>query len=165
MTLNLNVPNDFIRFYCNGNEDSLRDCSVTNNYDCPSDVAAALTCGGNDIFYIKHKVIKISEWPGPPHNLSVQQLESSIQLYWEYSANHTANVTAFNISCESKTQQSKYQYTIDIIHINNTVNTSITGLLPNTTYTCCVLAVTSYGKSEPVCQNIVTVTVTTNSTS
>ena len=35
------------------------------------------------------------------------------------------------------------------------INTSFTGLLPNTTYTCCVLAVTSYGESEqPVCQNI-----------
>ena len=39
---------------------------------------------------------------------------------------------------------------------NNTVNTSIIGLSPNTTYTCCVLAVTSYGESEPVCQNITT---------
>ena len=39
---------------------------------------------------------------------------------------------------------------------NNTVNTSITGLLPNTRYTCCVLAVTSYGESEPVCQNVTT---------
>ena len=38
------------------------------------------------------------------------------------------------------------------------INTSFTGLLPNTTYTCCVLAVTSYGESErPVCQNISTV--------
>ena len=33
----------------------------------------------------------------------------------------------------------------------------IHGLLPNTTYTCCVLAVTSYEESEPVCQNIITV--------
>ena len=163
MTLNLNVPNDFIRFYCNGNEDSLHDCSVANNYDCPSDIAAGLTCGGNRIFYINYKVIKISEWPDPPHNLSVQQLESSIQLYWEYSGNHTTNVTAFNISCESKTQLNKYWYTIETIHFNNTVNTSITGLLPNTTYTCCVLAVTIYGESEPVCHNIIT--VTTNSTS
>ena len=35
-----------------------------------------------------------------------------------------------------------------VIYYNNTVNTSITGLLPNTTYTCCVLAVTSYGERE-----------------
>ena len=35
------------------------------------------------------------------------------------------------------------------------IPTSITGLLPNTTYTCCVLAVTSYGKSEPVCQSCI----------
>ena len=83
-------------------------------------------------------------------------MESSIQLYWEYSINHKTNVTAFNISCESKTQQSKYWYTVEAVHFNSTVNTSITGLLPNTTYTCCVLAVTSYGESEPVCQNITT---------
>ena len=50
MTLDLNVPNDFLRFHCNGNEDSLHDCSVANKYDCPSDIAAGLTCGGNDIF-------------------------------------------------------------------------------------------------------------------
>ena len=42
-----------------------------------------------------------------------------------------------------------------IIHLcHNTVNTSITGLLPDTTYTCCVLAVTSYGESESVCKSI-----------
>ena len=35
-----------------------------------------------------------------------------------------------------------------VIYDNNTVNTSITGLLSNTTYTCCVLAVISYGESE-----------------
>ena len=51
MTLNDDVPNDFIQFYCNGNEDSLHDCSVANNYECPSSVVAAgLTCGGNGIF-------------------------------------------------------------------------------------------------------------------
>ena len=43
-----------------------------------------------------------------------------------------------------------------VIYDNSTVNTSITGLLPNTTYTCCVLAVTSYRESKPVCQNITT---------
>ena len=51
MTLDPNVANDFIQFYCNGNEDSLHDCSVANNYDCLSPtVAVGLTCGGNDIF-------------------------------------------------------------------------------------------------------------------
>ena len=44
---------------------------------------------------------------------------------------------------------------------NNTVNTSIIGLSPNTTYTCCVLAVTSYGESEPLCQNITTTSLNT----
>ena len=114
-------------------------------------------------FYIKYTVINISEWPDPPHNLLIQQMESSIQLHWEYNINHTTNVIAFNISCQSKPQQSKYWYTIEAVFFNSTVNTSITGLLPNTTYTCCVLAVTSYGKSEPLCENIIT--VTTNSTS
>ena len=33
----------------------------------------------------------------------------------------------------------------------------IHGLLPNTTYTCCVLAVTSHGEIKPVCQNIITI--------
>ena len=62
----------------------------------------------------------------------------------------------FNISCESKQQQrSCYSKTI-LYNGDSTINTSITGLLPNTIYTCCVLAVTSYGESEPVCQNITT---------
>ena len=60
----------------------------------------------------------------------------------------------FNISCESKQQQISYFYSKKIYNDDSTINTSITGLLPNTTYTCCVLAVTSYGESEPVCQNI-----------
>ena len=42
-------------------------------------------------------------------------------------------------------QSSLYSKTV-LYNDNSTVNTSITGLLlPNTTYTCCVLAVTSYG--------------------
>ena len=50
MTLNLHVQKNFIRFYCNGNEDSLRDCLVANDYDCPSNEAAGLNCGGIGIF-------------------------------------------------------------------------------------------------------------------
>ena len=58
-------------------------------------------------------------------------------------------------------QQASFCYSETVLYYgNNTVNTSITGLLPNTTYTCCVLAVTSYGESEPVCQNITTTNVT-----
>ena len=53
------------------------------------------------------------------------------------------NVITFNISCENSVQQISYWY-----FNNSTFNTSITGLLSNTTYTCCVLAVTSYGESE-----------------
>ena len=45
-----------------------------------------------------------------------------------------------------------YLYFNKIISFIINFNPSITGLLPNTTYTCCVLAVTSYGESEPVCQ-------------
>ena len=67
----------------------------------------------------------------------------------------------FDISCESKQQQISYVYSTTILY-NHTFNTSITGLLPNTTYTCCVLAVTSYGESEPVCQNITTTGNTTS---
>ena len=54
------------------------------------------------------------------------------------------NNGTFNISCENDGQQISYWYFNKII--------SFTGLLHNTTYTCCVLAVTSYGESEPVCQ-------------
>ena len=56
-------------------------------------------------------------------------------------------------------QSSLYSKTV-LYNGDSTVNTSITGLLPNTTYTCCVLAVTSYGESEPICQNITTTDVT-----
>ena len=69
----------------------------------------------------------------------------------------------FDISCESKQQQISYVYFRTISYNDgNTVNTSITGLLPNTTYNCCVLAVTSNGKSGPICENI---TITGNTTS
>ena len=56
-------------------------------------------------------------------------------------------------------QSSLYSKTV-LYNDNSTVNTSITGLLPNTTYTCCVLAVTSYEEGEPVCQNITTTNIT-----
>ena len=39
-----------IQFYCNGNENSLKKCSVINNYNCNSpEKAAALTCGGRQL--------------------------------------------------------------------------------------------------------------------
>ena len=66
------------------------------------------------------------------------------------------NVITFNVSCKNSVQQIKYWY-----FNNSTFNTSITGLLPNTTYTCCVLTVTSYRESEPVCQNITTTNLNT----
>ena len=61
--------------------------------------------------------------------------------------------------------QSSYWYSKTILYNgSNTFNTSITGLLPNTIYTCCVLAVISYGESEPVCQNNITTNVTSKYT-
>ena len=66
----------------------------------------------------------------------------------------------FNVYCTTLKQQQSTRYSKTVLYYgNNTVNTFITGLLPNTTYTCCVLAVTSYGESEPVCQNITTTNV------
>ena len=79
----------------------------------------------------------------------------------------TNDTVHFNIYCttiKQQQQQQQQQYTrfskTVSYNDNNTVNTSIIGLLPNTTYTCCVLTVTSYGESEPVCQNITTSNVT-----
>ena len=76
----------------------------------------------------------------------------------------TNDTIHFNVYCTTikQQQQESTRYSkIVLYNDNNTVNTSITDLLPNTTYTCCVLAVTSYGESEPVCQNI-TITNTSN---
>ena len=61
----------------------------------------------------------------------------------------------FNVSCESTQQQSSWHSKTVLYNGDSTINTSITGLLPNTTYTCCVLAIT-YGENEPVCKNITT---------
>ena len=73
----------------------------------------------------------------------------------------TNDTVHFNVYCTTIKQQQRIRYSKTVLYNdNNTVNTSITGLLPNTTYTCCVLAVTSYGESEPVCQNITTTNVT-----
>ena len=70
----------------------------------------------------------------------------------------TNDTVHFNVYCTTiKQQQQSTRYSKTVLYNDsNTVNTSITGLLPNTTYTCCVLAVTSYGESEPVCQNNIT---------
>ena len=58
----------------------------------------------------------------------------------------------FNIYCTTmkQQQQTSYCYSKTVLYNGNstTVNTSITGLLPNTTYRCCVVAVISYGESE-----------------
>ena len=68
-------------------------------------------------------------------------------------------------SNNSNNNRFSYRYSKTILYNDNsTFNTSITGLLPNTIYTCCVLAVTSYGESEPVCQNITTANVTSKCT-
>ena len=70
----------------------------------------------------------------------------------------TNDTVHFNVYCTTIKQQQSTRYSKTVLYNDNstTINTSITGLLPNTTYTCCVLAVTSYGESEPVCQNITT---------
>ena len=61
----------------------------------------------------------------------------------------TNDTLNFNVYCTTIKQQQSTRYSKTVLYNdNNTVNTSITGLLPNTTYTCCVLAVTSYGESE-----------------
>ena len=78
--------------------------------------------------------------------------------------NDTVNFNVYCTTIKQQQQSTRYSKTV-LYNDNNTVNTSITGLLPNTTYTCCVLAVTLYGKSKPVCQNITTTNVTTNVTS
>ena len=54
----------------------------------------------------------------------------------------TNDTVHFNVYCTTIKQQ---QNTV-LYNDNNTVNISITGLLPNITYTCCALAVTSYGE-------------------
>ena len=85
----------------------------------------------------------------------MKPLVSSIQLQWEYNINiikYTFSFNVFIVHCDN----CEWRITAIIYHCHNTVNTSITGLLPNTTYTCCVLAVTSYRQSEPVCKNITT---------
>ena len=67
----------------------------------------------------------------------------------------TNDIVHFNVYCTTmKHQQSSWYSKTVLYNDNSIVNTSITGLLPNTTYTCCVLTITSYGESEPVCQNI-----------
>ena len=70
----------------------------------------------------------------------------------------TRDTVNFNVYCTTiKQQQQNTRYSKTVLYNdNNIVNTFITGLLPNTTYTCCVLTVTSYGESEPVCENITT---------
>ena len=70
----------------------------------------------------------------------------------------TSDTVHFNVYCTTiKQQQQSTRYSKTVLYNdNNTVNTSITGLLPNTTYICCVLTVASYGESEPLCQNITT---------
>ena len=74
----------------------------------------------------------------------------------------TNDTVNFNVYCTTLKQKQNSLYSTTILYNDNstTINTFITGLLPNTIYTCCVLAVTSYGESEPVCQNITTTNVT-----
>ena len=90
----------------------------------------------------------------------MKPLESSVQLQWESDINYDKicfNFNIFTIHCDNCEEQQSYYKSVSHNYDNNIVNTSITGLLPNTTYTCCVLEVTSYGEIKPVCQNIITV--------
>ena len=104
----------------------------------------------------------------PPKNLLIHSLNYSVYIQWNYNmtndtvhfnvycTNDTVDTVHFNIYCTTITlQQQRTRYSKTVLYNdNNTFNTSITGLLPNTTYTCCVLAVTSYGESKVVCQNV-----------
>ena len=95
----------------------------------------------------------------------IQSLDSSVKIQWNYNVSNGTEY--FYVYCKATYQQyqSSFWYSKTILYNgNNTFNTSITGLLPNTTYTCCVLAVTSYGESEPECQNNITTNVTSKYT-
>ena len=95
----------------------------------------------------------------PPKNLFTHPLNFTVYIQWNY--NMTNDTVNFNVYCTTIKQQQSTRYSKTVLYNdNNIVNTFITGLLPNTTYTCCVLVVTSYGESEPVCQNITTTNVT-----
>ena len=97
----------------------------------------------------------------PPKDLLTHSLNVSVQIQWNY--NMTNDTVHFNVYCTTIKQQQNTRYSKTVLYNdNNIVNTSITGLLPNTAYSCCVLTVTSYGESEPVCESINT---TTNVTS
>ena len=85
---------------------------------------------------------------------------SSVNVFLDYNMSEDTshfNIYSTTLKLQQKHHQASYHYSKTVLYNgNSTVNTSITGLLPNTTYTCCVLAVTSYRESKPVCQNITT---------
>ena len=83
-------------------------------------------------------------------------IKSNKSLFIKYFIILTFNfILHFRKRKQQQQQSNVYSNTV-LYNDNSTVNTSITSLLPNTTYTFCVLAVTSYGESEPICQNITT---------
>ena len=95
----------------------------------------------------------------PPKNLFTSLLNFSVHIQWNYNIiNDTVHFNVYCTTMKQQQQSTRYSKTV-LYNVNNIVNISITGLFPNTTYTCCVLAVTSYGESGPICQNITTTNV------
>lgn len=127
-----------IRFHCNGEEQSLSECSASLVTCQTNNVVAGLICG---------------EWPASPNNVTINSFTSSVKLFW---SSDTENVMFFNISCKNN------QHTIQIVISSDINNTTINGLLPHSNYTCCVSIVNNEGESKPVCKNV---SVTTNITS
>ena len=100
----------------------------------------------------------IIEWPSTHHNLLISETTriictTTVGIQYQHNKTFGFNISLYIVITVKNNRAI-------VIYDNSTFNTSITGLLPNTTYTCCVLAVTSYGESEPVCQNITITNVT-----
>ena len=99
--------------------------------------------------------IYILDWPSPPQNFSAKTYETSVSLSWDYSLNDSIvnELLHFTVYCSNVSSQAN---SISKVTLQTMNNTGSLGLLANALYTCCVLAVMTYGESQPVCINITT---------
>ena len=157
-------------FYCTGREKNITDCRISqrevDNSLCNDHNVATLMCEtGTIMIKIKYLtivtlIVTIIGSVSYPINFSVRAISSSsVEANWTQpsSADSVQYYTNHTITCTSTHGVYTATQHVNVsAAVNESMHTIITGLMANTSYNCCVSVYSELGRSEDVCDSVIT---------
>ena len=174
-TITNHTPNQFkYHFFCTGKENEITDCSlsdrVVDDSLCDGNMVATLVCDtGNVKLYIPvcvyhgcNNYVCITGSVSSPAQVTLRAVSSSsVEVNWTQpvSVPPQYRVSNHSITCTSShgvyTTTSQH-VTTPAVNESTHIHMIISGLMSNTSYTCCVSAHSELGSSESVCDTVIT---------